>query len=252
MADKTPNKRHKRQFKNYLLDRGFQLKYAGLLFAVAGVLSVVLGFLLWRTSQALVVQSREAVAKGQQVVLLGQQVAKESRKVSSVVEMNIVKDPFYADNPELLAAFKEDAANKDAVVIEQQRLLQEQARALGQQSAELEERQRTMLVSLFGMLTLLVFAVGLVGIVVTHKVAGPIFKMTRQINQLGEGSWRLPAPLRQGDELVHFFGAFAKMVHNLRAQRERELDMLDQAQAALAGDGELSALRGELAKVLED
>ena len=56
MADKTPNKRHKRQFKNYLLDRGFQLKYAGLLFAVAGVLSVVLGFLLWRTSQALVVQ----------------------------------------------------------------------------------------------------------------------------------------------------------------------------------------------------
>ena len=47
-----PKKRYKRKLSNFLLDRSFQLKYAGFLFGVAAVLSAGLGYLLWTTNTA--------------------------------------------------------------------------------------------------------------------------------------------------------------------------------------------------------
>src|SRR5690606_16831016 len=128
-------------------------------------------------------------------------------KVSAVVRMNIVKDPFYKDDPELLAAFQDDQKKQDEAMAAQQRELQARADALAAQAEGLAAQQRTMLLALFVLLALLAVGVGVAGIVVTHKVAGPIFKMTRQIRALGEGRWRVPDPLRKGDELADFFGA---------------------------------------------
>jgi nitrogen fixation/metabolism regulation signal transduction histidine kinase len=242
--------RHRRHLKNYLLDRRFQLKYAAYLVVAAAVLSAALGALLWRTSDALVAQSREAVAQGQQVVALGQKVTAESRKVSEVVRMNIVKDPVYSDSPELLDAFKKDADAQDATIVAQQKALEAQAATLEKQSSDIATGQRRMLVTLYGVLAVLVVVLGVLGIFVTHKVAGPIFKMTRQIRELGEGRWRMPDKLRKGDELSDFFGAWEETVRRLRERRQRELDALD---AAMTGDDReaLAALRADLAKVLE-
>jgi nitrogen fixation/metabolism regulation signal transduction histidine kinase len=245
--------RHRRHLKNLLLDRHFQLKYAAYLVVAAALISSVLGVLLWRTSGALVAQSREAVGQGQQVVALGQKVTAESRKVSEVVRMTIVKDPVYSDSPELLETFKQDADAQDATIVAQQQALEAQAAALEKQSSDIESSQRTMLVTLYAVLAVLVVALGLVGIVVTHKVAGPIFKMTRQIRELGEGRWRVPDPLRKGDELGHFFVAWEDTVRKLRHRRESELEALDAAIAELGHEHAspaLDRLRADLAKVL--
>lgn len=253
----TPRRRHHRSVKNYLLDSHFQLKYAGLLFAVAASLSLVLGLLLWNTSEKLVAQSQQAVGSGQQAVSLAQQVAEESEKVSAVVRMNIVEDPTYKDNPELLAAFQSEQSEQDAALAAQQEALREHAGALTRQAEGIAEQQHRMLLALFVLLALLAVGVGLAGIVVTHKVAGPIFKMTRQMNELGEGHFRLPAPLRKGDELAHFFGAFETMVKKLREQRDKELSLLDDAKKSLerntsADDrAPLVALEKELRRALE-
>ena len=59
---------HRRKLRNFLLDRSFQLKYAGYLFGVAAILSAALGYLLWTTSRSLIEQSRKTVDQGQQVV----------------------------------------------------------------------------------------------------------------------------------------------------------------------------------------
>jgi methyl-accepting chemotaxis protein len=243
--------------RNYLLDAGFQLKYAGYLVAIAALLSLVLGWRLWATSQALVGQSKEAVAQGLLAVSLGQKVAEESKKVSSVVEMNLVEDPFYADQPELLEAFKADRAKQSGALSEQQKELEGQAQTLADQAGAIARQQRAMLTALFSLLALLVIGVGLAGIVITHRIAGPIFKMTRQIRQIGEGHWRIPDPLRKGDELAHFFGAFEAMVRSMRDQRQRELDLLDELGEAVGGeDGDdrrarVDALRAEMNKALE-
>jgi len=221
--------KHQRKLRNFLLDAHFQLKYAGFLAIITAVLSIVLGFLLWQTSKSLIAQSQTAVAQGEQAVLLGHKVTKESRKVSEVVQMNIVKDPMYGDNPELLEAFKADAKKQDDALAAQQQELENQASALTRQAAQIETQQRTMLFTLFSVLTLLVLAVGAAGIVITHKVAGPVFKMKRQITQLGEGSLAMPAPLREGDELRDFFEAFEKAVKALRERRIRERAELKEA-----------------------
>ncbi len=236
----------KRRVRNFLLDRNFQLKYAGYLVAIAMVLSVSLGAVLWRTGATVVAQSRENVRRGEQIVALGNEVVSESRKVSAVVRMNIVKDPDYRDNPDLLAAFNADAESQDARLASQQGQLEQQRIELAEQSERLASSQRRMLWTLVVVLLVLVLAIGAAGIVVTHKVAGPIFKMKRQLGDVAEGSLRLPAGLRKGDELVEFHEAFREMVVHLREDRERQIAVLDAALAELpegTGGPRLEGLR---------
>lgn len=233
---------HQRRLRNYLLNRRFQLKYSGYLVGIATLVSVCLGTVLWRTSEAGIAQSKNAVAQGEQVVERGREVLKESQKVSAVVQMNIVRDPVYGQNPALLEAFGADAAEQDARLLSQQRALEAQARALKQQSADLVAQQHRMFLTLCVALGLLVVLTGLAGIVVTHKVAGPVFKMKRQLAEVGAGRLTLPTRLRRGDELVDFFEVFEAMVKSLRERQEAEILELESAMGSLAGKAEPSEL----------
>jgi nitrogen fixation/metabolism regulation signal transduction histidine kinase len=237
--------RHQRRLRNYLLDSHFQLKYTGYLVGIALLFSISLGLLIWRTSAAVIAQSHQAVHQGEQVVERGKQVVSESQKVSEVVKMNIIKDPVYSDNPALLDAFKADADKQDERLKAQQVALEGQATALRDQASALTEKQHVMLYTLVGALTLLVVLIGIAGILVTHKVAGPIYKMKRQINDVGEGRLRIPGKLRKGDELVHFFDTFETMVRNLRQRQEEEIEKLERAITTMepkAEPGELDPL----------
>ncbi len=227
--------RRQRKVRNFLLDRGFQLKYAGYLVAIAFLLSASLGVVLWRTSEAVVDQSRQNVARGEEIVTLGKEVVSESRKVSAVVQMNIVKDPIYQDNPDLLAAFEGDAKAQDDRLAAQQAGLERQRQALATDAARLERFQRTMLFTLVGVLALLVLALGAAGIVVTHKVAGPLFKMKRHLADIAAGNFATPGSLRKGDELVDFFQALRDMIDSLRGRTEEQLALIDSALEGLEG-----------------
>lgn len=237
--------RHQRRLRNYLLNARFQLKYTGYLVGIAALLSICLGVILWRTSEAGLQQSHKAVQQGEQVVARGREVLNESQKVSAVVQMNIVRDPVYGQNPALLEAFRADAAEQDKRLRTQQDALVQQSQELKQQAADLATQQRTMLVTLCVALSLLVVLVGCAGIVVTHRVAGPVYKMKRQLREVGAGRLTLPTPLRRGDELVDFFQAFDGMVRSLRERQEQEIEELERAIATLepkAGPGELDPL----------
>jgi hypothetical protein len=227
--------RHQRRLKNLLLDPHFQLKYSSYLVLIAVVLSVSLGLILWQTSREVVEQSRQNVTRGEKVVSLGSEVVEESRKVSAVVQMNIIKDPVYSDNPALLDAFKRDAETQDKRLENQQQALEAQAHALRRASGDLVVFQNRMLISLCGILGVLVFAIGIAGIVVTHKVAGPIHKMKRQIQDVSDGRLKIPSKLRKGDELVEFFETFEHMVINLRKRQEEEIAKLDRAIKSVQG-----------------
>lgn len=240
----VPSGRGQRRLKNYLLDRRFQLKYANLAAGIALVISVSLGLLLWTTSETSVAQSRAAVA-------LGGEVLNESRKVSEVVAMNIVRDPEYSSNPALRAAFEADT-NETA------RLLASQQTRLEGHAAMLEKQRTRFAVVLVVALSLLVAILWFGGIMLTHRVAGPIHKMKKQLRGLQYGDWSVPSPLRRGDELTEFFDAFNEMVSNLREQRSGDLAALDAVLASLATYAhdadvqELRALRDRMATVLRN
>jgi nitrogen fixation/metabolism regulation signal transduction histidine kinase len=231
--------RHQRSAKNYLLDPHFQLKYTGFLVGIALFLSIALGAILWNTSTKVIEQSQRAVAQGQETVQRGQetvergkQVIIQSRKVSQVVSMNIAKE--YKDDPELAQTFGEEAAKDENKLKEEQARLERDADDLKKradelkvQAADVAQQQKTLLSALVAMLAMLVVGVGLAGIVFTHKIAGPIFKMKRLLRQIGEGKLVLREKLRKGDELQHFFESFEKMVEALREHQKGEIAKVD-------------------------
>jgi hypothetical protein len=233
--------RHQRRARNYLLDPHFQLKYTGVLVAIALVVSAVLGVQLYRTSIGLIDQSRRTVAQGEETVERGKALLDESRKVSAVVSMNISKE--YADNPELLAVFKQDSAEQDRKLNTEQARLEQASKSLREQSASLAAQQRNTLYMVFGGLSLLVLVIGMAGIVFTHKVAGPIFKMKGLLRRVGEGHFNAPRGLRKGDELQHFFDAFVKMVDALRQRETATLGRIDAAMGQLEGKVDADSLR---------
>lgn len=227
--------RHQRSVKNYLLDPAFQLKYTSYLVLVALLLSGGLGAILWSTSQEVLSQSRVAVSQGQETVKRGKELVKTSQDLSKVVQMSIAEK--YADNPETAALFNQGAEKKAQELLAEQRRLEEEATRLDQQAQLVERQQGMILITLASTLSLLVLLIGLAGIVVTHKIAGPIFKMKRQINDLGQGKLTMPSKLRKGDELVDFFVAFEDAVARLRAHQAKEIAQLDEAIVSLESSG---------------
>lgn len=250
--------RHQRSARNYLLDPRFQLKYTAVLVGVAVLVAGVLGFQLYRTSAVLIDQSRLTVEQGQETVRRGKDLIEESRKVSAVVSMNILKDPAYADNPELAAIFNENNAEQEKHLKAEQQRLEQAASALSRHSEVLASQQRSTLYVLFGGLSVFVIAIGLAGIVFTHKVAGPIFKMKGLLRRVGDGRYETPRGLRKGDELQHFFDTFVRMIESLRARQENTIARLDTAVSKLDGrvDSEsltpLRELRRDMKASLED
>ena len=250
MAEATTAKqdaggRHQRRLKNYLLDPHFQVKYTSYLVLIAIVLSIGLGSIIWHTSNTVIEESSNAVHQGEEVVARGKEVVAESQKVSLVVQMNIVKDPVYSDNPALAEAFKADAAKQDERLHAQQDQLVKQADTLKRQASALAARQTAMIYTLCGALALLVVLIGAAGIIVTHRVAGPIYKMRANLLHVADGRLRVPTPLRKGDELVEFFEAYRSMVISLRERQEVEISKLVQAIKTLepkAEPGELEPL----------
>lgn len=241
--------KYKRSARNYLLDPHFQLKYTAFLVGVALIFALGLGALLWRSSAEIVEQSRTAVEQGRQTVALsqemvgrGQEVIKQSQRVSQVVAMNIAKE--YADSPELAKTFKEESDKDDAKLAQEQKLLEENAKILARRSGELEAQasgvestQRALFLALVVGMLVMVGAIGMAGIVLTHRIAGPIFKMKRLLREVGEGKLILKERLRKGDELVHFFETFEKTVDQLRQRQKDEIKRVDEILAKLDQDG---------------
>jgi len=232
--------------KNLLLDPHFQLKYTGYLVLIAVVISGALGVMLWQTSAQVIRQSASSAAHGEQILKLGSEVVAESHKVSAVVRMSIVNDPIYQTQPELLEAFNADAAAQDKRLAAQEVSLKKQRARLAADAAKLRTFHTTLLWTLVGFLSALVLGIGLAGIVVTHKVAGPIFKMKRHLREVGAGKLDIPWGLRKGDELVEFFEVLREMIQALRTQRSEQIARVDEALGGLTGkvsEEELAPLR---------
>jgi len=230
----APSHRGQRRLRNFLLDSHFQLKYSGYLVGVAVFLSVSLGVILWHTSRELITQTRASVALGEEIVERGRKLLAESEKVNSVVKMNIVQA--YADDPALLDVFQNNAGDRDAMLAQGQTQLEQNSVALREQSQRIERGYVRLAVVVVLALLLLVLGIGLAGVVVTHKVAGPVYKMKRLLGDLGRGQFKVVARLRKGDELQHFFDAFNEMATQLGRRQEEEIRQIDNVIELLAGE----------------
>lgn len=97
---------------------------------------------------------------------------------------------------------------------------------------------RWVLWGIVGFGVVLVISITAVGILITHKVAGPLFKIAAffgrvKDNRLGA----IPQSLRKGDELQEFYGSFRDMHQALREKVDDDVRVLGEAVSALESGG---------------
>jgi len=93
--------------------------------------------------------------------------------------------------------------------------------------ADFRASDRKVILRLAGMLAVLIVALGLTGIVITHKVVGPVYKMKFLFREVTKGKLKLAGKLRRGDELQTFFEVYAQMIESLRERQSSEIARID-------------------------
>jgi hypothetical protein len=111
--------------------------------------------------------------------------------------------------------------------------------------AQFSNSDRVVLWGIVGFGIVLVLSIGAVGILITHKVAGPLYKIATFFGRVRDN--RLgPAPnsLRKGDELQDFYSAFREMHQSIRERTEEDVRVMGNAIQVLEGEGGMSRAPG--------
>ena len=74
--------------------------------------------------------------------------------------------------------------------------------------------------------TLLVLALSAIGVILTHKIAGPAYALQRSIDRVRTGDWRVFRGLRKGDEFVSLADSWNRLIVTLRGKESAEIDVL--------------------------
>ena len=184
-------KPQRRQIRNYLLDRKFQLSFTLIIVFTSGLLTAGLGY-FWYS------EMRET---------------SESARIRALTVMG------------------EDGVKE----IETQLASQ--------------DRRRLMVLAGFGILLALVLAV--YGIIVTHRVAGPLYKIGRHMEDLKQGKLHTLWDLRKGDQLREFWQHFKEMHDAIRERAEYDVEVLNNAIAALEEAGDSNPAKDQLGALRE-
>ena len=108
----------------------------------------------------------------------------------------------------------------------------------GELQGQFASSDRWVLWGIIGFGIVLVISISAVGILITHKVAGPLFKIASYFGRVRENRLgSVPTTLRKGDELQEFYGSFRDMHQALREKVEEDVRVLSDAVTALESGG---------------
>jgi len=91
------------------------------------------------------------------------------------------------------------------------------------------EADRKVAWGIAGGVLLLAIALALTGIIVTHRLVGPAYRLKVLLREVRDGRLKVEGRLRKHDELQDIFEVFQEMILSLRAAQEREIALLDAA-----------------------
>ena len=104
------------------------------------------------------------------------------------------------------------------------------------------QKDREVLAAIILGVLILTIAIGLTGIIITHRVVGPAYRMKKLFSDLGDGHMQLRGSIRKGDELQDLFDKFAVTVDSLRAMQSADVAQIDEAIQALQQDDSQKAI----------
>ncbi len=98
------------------------------------------------------------------------------------------------------------------------------------------------------------------GILITHRVAGPIFIISKYVDSISDGKIPETRPLRKKDELKEFFDKFSKMLDSLKERENVDIVAINDVLKTLEGvkdilpsdkKSEIEREIGELNKIID-
>ena len=89
----------------------------------------------------------------------------------------------------------------------------------------------------FAILVLEILALGVMGILITHRVCGPVFVIHRDLTTMLAGKYPRKHPIREGDEFRETFKLFMEVVESLKKRDADEVEKLNEVIAAAKQKG---------------
>ncbi len=104
-----------------------------------------------------------------------------------------------------------------------------------------------------GFVVLMALVLFIWGIVITHRVAGPIFIVSRFLRQIADNLVPPDRQLRKRDEFQEFFDTYTAMVNSLKKQHRDECECLTRCVVQLSeiGQEKASTVAQELNQLVE-
>ncbi|MBL0217350.1 MAG: hypothetical protein IPQ07_26180 [Myxococcales bacterium] len=109
----------------------------------------------------------------------------------------------------------------------------------------LQSEDRALVYKMAGVGIGLVVILSLYLLIMTHKVAGPLYKVSMYFDRMAVGRLGVVTPLRQGDMLQDFYLNFKDMHDAVRARAQADASALEKALESLRDSKNQADYRGE-------
>lgn len=202
-----------RRKKSYLLDPRFQLKWTGYLVGVVVLVMTGLGLVIARTAGRASDTASLAVKQAEK--------AFEESRTNNILARRTVQLAA-GDNAALQAIMEESLGEVDA---QSEKNLADVRRT----EAEIAQDRKKLQILLVAAGVALVALLLVMGVVITHRIVGPVHRMKRLLRRVSTGRLVIDERLRKGDELEDLFDTFLQMTYSLRAMQTARLATLDGA-----------------------
>lgn len=215
--------RNKRKLRNYLLDKRFQLKYTGLVLIISLFLSVILGYFLYRE---IVASEETLLAKelGANVIVVSPGEAEKVIEAQNAIQNEFNRILKTDAEETIIVKLLSQPSKKEILPIEEE--------------IEKEKiRKRNILIGSLGVF--LVFLL-LGGIYLTHRIAGPAYKMKLLFNKIDGRKLKVEGRLRKRDELKDVFQAFVEMIQRISEFRVYEIELIERILKEYEEKGQIS------------
>jgi hypothetical protein len=143
-----------------------------------------------------------------------------------------------------------ESIEKDLAVLTQKDASQDQFQE--QIASDLASDDQALVYKMVGVGLGLVIILSLYLILMTHKVAGPLFKVSMYFERMADGRLGVVTPLRKGDMLVDFFISFKEAHDAVRARAQDDVAAMERSVAALRAAQNQADYRGEALGKLTD
>jgi methyl-accepting chemotaxis protein len=207
----TQTTRHQRKLRNYLLDKKFQLKYTGIVISITAFLSGVLGYYLY---QEIVVS---------QNTILARDLASDTFVIQPAEPEKVMEETDRITS-RIHDEVSEASRLKVAVVVTVNDAPTGGAADFYQENFDQEREQKTMV--LVGALGIFLLVLAVVWVYLTHRIAGPVYKLKLLFSKVTGDNLRVEGRLRKGDELQDAFKGFLSMIDRLRDDRRLRAEAL--------------------------